>query len=55
MEVYKDDSIWIRPLYADACAKVYKLYPWASEKTEMQNRDLIISFLAIGYTIDEDT
>lgn len=55
METYKDNSIWIRPLYADAYIKAYKLYPWASEKTEMQNRDIIMSFLAIGYTIDEDT
>ena len=55
MGICKDDGIWIRPLYADAYTKAYKLYPWASEKTEMQDRDIIISFLAIGYTIDEDT
>lgn len=35
--------------------KVYKVYPGIYEKVEMPDHRLAISFLAVGYTINEDT
>ena len=50
-----EDFVWIKPLYPTLLYEVYKLYPGIYEKTEMPDHKVVISFLAIGYRINEET